>query len=206
MIGVHEVPNGSNRGPIQQTRPRGGVDFFQDFDFLVGRGYPWCVSFVLSCWAVGAKRPLPYQTAGAYEMFRWAQTVGWARPSGACAPGDLIVFNVGAGHIAMLESQAGSDVRTIDGNSSNQVRRVVRSRSAVRGGIHIPEEPVKLPPKLVPQPFWVVTTSERGHKRVVLTRFATEKRFIGLLAKLVSRYGINGLTVKRSRKRKLRPA
>ncbi len=201
QIGVYETS--SNRGGIQRTNPRGGVDYYQEHDFLYGVGYPWCVCFALTCWEEGAKHRLPYRTAGAYDMFSWAQRVGWARSSDKCQPGDLIVWNLGAGHISILESHGGSQVTTIDGNSGNRVRRVTRSRAMVRGGIHIPEEPAA--PTFVYEPFWVVTTSINGKKRVVLSQFATRKRFLGMFAKLALKYDKRGMTIRRggTRKRKV---
>src|SRR5215204_6481379 len=91
QLGVHEDPMGSNRG----TR----VEFYQRHDFLAGGGYPWCASFTLTCWEEGAGHPLPYKSAGAYDLYNWAKREGWSRPSKECIPGDLIVFNIGSGHI-----------------------------------------------------------------------------------------------------------
>ena len=200
QLGVYETS--SNRGGIQRTNPRGGVDYYQEHDFLAGIGYPWCVSFALTCWEEGAGYRLPYRTAGAYDMFSWAKRVGWARNSGDCQPGDLIVWNIGAGHLSMLELNSVSALITIDGNSSNRVQRVTRSRSQVRGGIHIPEQPAG--PVYVYEPFWVVTTSVNGKKRVVLSQFATRKRFLGLFARLALKYDRKGLTIRRGGTRKRR--
>jgi len=200
QLGVYETS--SNRGGIQRTNPRGGVDYYQEHDFLAGIGYPWCVSFALTCWERGSGYRLPYRTAGAYDMFSWAKRVGWARSSRDCQPGDLIIFNIGAGHLAVLEAQDGEYVRTIDGNSSNRVQRGRRHRSLVRGGVHIPEQPAG--PVYVYEPYWVVTTSLNGKKRVVLSQFATRKRFLGLFAKLALKYDRKGLTIRRGGTRKRR--
>ncbi len=207
QIGVNEVrsaENGwrSNRGPIQRSNPRGGVDYYQEHDFLAGVGYPWCVSFALTCWEQGARDALPYRTAGAYDMLNWARRVGWARSSKDCIPGDLIVWNIGSGHLSVLEGQNANMLTTIDGNSSNRVQRVNRSRVLVRGGVHIPEKPAG--PVYVYEPFWVVTTSVNGQKRVVLSQFATRKRFLGMFARLALKYDRNGMTIRRGGTRKRR--
>jgi hypothetical protein len=199
QLGVYETY--SNRGPLQRWNPSGGVDYFQGFDFLAGVGYPWCVSFALAAWSQGGKRPLPYKTAGAYDMFNWAKRNGWARPSRSCIPGDLIIFNIGAGHLAILEKPVGTDgmVHTIDGNSGNRVRRGVRSVNTVRGGVHIPEGAV-VPVKPPPEPYWVVTTSVNGKRVVVFSKFATEKTVLGLIPRWISKHK-GGITIKKGKVR-----
>lgn len=197
---VHEQPMGSNRGPVQHTSPTGGVDFFQQHDFLAGVGYPWCVDTWLTAWEVGAGRKLPYRTAGAYEMLRWAKQVGWFKASADCVPGDALVFQVGAGHLATLEAQAGPDfVKTIDGNHGNKVARATRPRSTCLGGIHVPEDKAPDPP--APMPFWVIATSVDGHRKLVFSQFATEKTVLGLLPRLVVKYGRSGVTITRGKPR-----
>lgn len=199
---VHETPDGSNRGPIQVTGPhRAGVDFFQEHDFLPGYAYPWCVDTWLSAWAVGAGRTLPYLSAGAYDILNWAKRAGWYRASADCVPGDALVFQVGAGHLATLEAQDGPDwVKTIDGNHGNRVARARRPRSSCLGGIHVPEDKAPDPP--APERFYVIATSESGHKVLVFTKFATEKTIAGLLPRLLVKYGRGGFTIKRGPVRK----
>lgn len=201
QIGVHEVPNSSNRGPIQRHAPSGGVDFYEEHDFLAGYGYPWCVTLWLTAWEVGAKHPLPYKTAGAYAMLNWARGAGWAVPSTKLQPGDGVVFNIGAGHLAMFEKWEGSMIHTVDGNTSNMVARRARPHSLVAGGIHVPEKMV-IPPKPVPKPFWVIATSENGKKKLVFTKFATEKQILGMMPRLLAKYGKSGITIKRGGERK----
>lgn len=190
QIGVHEAPMGSNRGPI--------VDFYEDHDFLPGHGYPWCVSFVLTCWQEGAGRPLPYKTASAYALLNWARGAGWVRRSTDLIPGDIVVFNVGSGHVGIFERWEGPFIQTIDGNHNNAVGRAVRSHDVVAGGIHVPEKAV-LPP--APEPYWVIATSESGHRKLLFSKFATEKTVLGLLPRWFAKYGVNGVTIKRGRER-----
>jgi hypothetical protein len=191
-VGTTEHPLGSNHG----TR----VDYYQSFDFLAGSGYPWCISFDLAAWAEGAERPLPYRTAGAYTLAWWARRVGWAKPLGALIPGDLVIFNVGSGHGALLELYKPPYVHTIDGNSLNRVRRVRRHESLVHTGIAVPEKPLTVP---VPEPFWVIVTSEGGHRQLLFTKFATEAFVLNkVLPRLVKKYGKAGITIKRGGVRK----
>lgn len=188
---VREYPDGSNRGPLQHTHPTGGVDFFQAHDFLPGVGYPWCVDAWLTAYEVGAGRKLPYLSPGAYDILNWAKRVGWYRPSLDCVPGDALVFQIGAGHLATLEEQDGPDyVRTIDGNISNRVARARRSRASCLGGIHVPEG--NPPDPRAPEPYWVIATSADGHRMLLFSKFATEKTVRGLLPRLVAKYAASG--------------
>lgn len=190
QIGVREDPMGSNSGQL--------VNFYQAHDFLPGGGYPWCASFVLTCWAEGAKKPLPYRTASAYGLLTWARGAGWAKPSTRLIPGDLVVFNVGSGHVAMFERWEGPFIQTVDGNHNDAVGRALRPHSDVAGGIHVPENPVSRP---APEPYWVIATSESGHRKLLFSRFATEKAVLGLLPRWFAKYGVNGVTIKRGRER-----
>jgi hypothetical protein len=199
-IGVHEVPSHSNRGPVQINNPNGGVDHFQDYDFLNGHGYAWCVCTVQAAWA-NAGHPLPYKTAGAYDLLNWARRVGWARPSKDCVPGDILVVNEGSGHACILEKQLGDSVQSIDGNYNDQVMRVTRPRSRVASGIHVPEVIHKtLPPP--PKPYWVITTSVNGHKQLVFSHYATQATIIKLMPALLKKFGKNGITIKKGGVRK----
>lgn len=197
---VHEMPVHSNRGPIQHTNPTGGVDFFQEHDFLNGVGYPWCVDTWLTAWAVGAGRTLPYLSAGAYDMLRWAKDHGWYKQSADCIPGDGLVFKVGAGHLATLEKQLGDSVQTIDGNHGDKVARAIRPRSLCLGGIHVPEDGKPDPP--APKPYFVIATSMNGHRKLVFSKFATDKEIFSMLPRLLAKYGPGGVTISRSRPRK----
>ena len=198
--GVHESPWGSNRGPIQRAFPRGGVDYYEDHDFLAGHGYPWCVTTWLTAWAVAGK-PIPYKTASVYAMLNWARGAGWAVSARNLVPGDGVAFNIGSGHWGTFLRWEGDMIVTIDGNTSDQVAIRKRPHHQVAGGVHVPEVAAK-PVKPLPEPFWVITTSENGHKKMVFTKFATEKKVRGMLPKLLAKYGKNGLTIKRGGVRK----
>jgi len=196
-IGVKEVPLGSNRGPIQVTNPNGGVDFFQTHDFVNGGGYAWCACFWLTCWAeVG--HPFPYLSPGAYSLGDWAKANGMSKPVTELVPGDGCVWNEGAGHISMFESYDSSTgtVHTIDGNWGDQVMRATHSAVDLRVGIHISETPTNLPKP--PQPYFVIATSVNGHKKILFSKFATRKKVLGILPRILAKYGKNGVTVKRS--------
>lgn len=190
-VGTRENPMGSNSGwRVRQ---------YQAATFLGGTGWPWCAAF--TCWVwEHAGHKLPYRTASAYGMLSWARGAGWAKASHDLTPGDLVVFNVGSGHIAIFERWDGDTIHTIDGNHLNMVARASRHRSTVAGGIHIPETPVA-PPKPVPKPYWVIATSESGHRKLIFSKFATEKTILGLLPRLLAKYGRQGITITRGKER-----
>jgi hypothetical protein len=191
QIGVQEHPLGSNSG--ERVRQ------YQSATFLGGTGWPWCVAFCLWCWKQ-AGHQLPYKTASAYGMLNWARGAGWAIPSAGLVPGDGVAFNVGSGHFAMFERWEGDYIHTIDGNHNNAVGRAVRHKSLVAGGIHVPE--AAHAPVHVPKPYWVIAGSERGHRVLVFSKFATEKTVLGLLPRLFKKYGRAGITIKKGGERK----
>lgn len=190
-LGVTEHPMGSNTG--RRVRQ------YQAATFLNGTGWPWCAAFCCWVWE-RAGHKLPYPTASAYGMLNWAQGAGWAKPSHALVPGDLVVFNVGSGHIAIFERWEGNLIHTIDGNHLNRVMRAARPWSKVAGGIHIPERIEK--PVHVPRPYWVIAGSEHGKRVLLFSKFATQKQILGLLPRLLAKYGRAGITIQRGKEKK----
>jgi hypothetical protein len=185
QIDVHEVPWGSNSGPK--------VREYQAATFLRGTGWPWCVAFCQ--WVLEkAGAPLPYRSAGVYDLLRWAKRAGvstW-NPS----PGDLVCFGIGQGHIGILERIDAHDVHTIDGNTSDQVARRTRPRSQVVGYIDTAKAIAAKPRK---QPLWTVTTSENGHRKV---HAVWAQSNVGkLLPKVLANKLVDGVTITRGRKK-----
>jgi len=200
-LGVHEAPDGTNRGPIQVADPQGGVDFFEQHDFVAGVGYPWCVTLFLTAWAVGAKHPLPYLTPSAHALGDWARKQGWAKTIRDLIPGDGCDWNEGSGHFSMFESfdpKTGL-VHTIDGNWNNRVQRATHKIASLRTAVAIPETHRVRKPK---PPLWTVATSASGHKVVLFSQRATETAFLKtILPPLVHRYGKAGLTIRKGKKK-----
>lgn len=196
-LGVHETS--SNRGPIQVTNPPGGVDFFQQQDFVNGVGYPWCASFWLACWS-SIGHPFPYRSPGAHALGNWAKQHGWAKSINDLIPGDGCDWNEGDGHLSMFESYDRTKglVHTIDGNWSNKVMRVTHKIGDLRVGIHVPETGVA-PPAL--KPYFVIATSVNGHRKILFSQYATQKKVLGILPRLLASWGKNGITIKRSKKK-----
>lgn len=183
---VREVPTGSNSGPR--------VRQMQAHTWLGGTGWPWCVAACV-CWAEEAGFKLPYQGAGAYAFLDWARKAGWAVPPSKAIPGDFVVFSIGSGHMGMLEYSVGpSKVTTIDGNSSDRVKRNVRSTGVVRGYIHLPEKHQTQPAR---PPVFEVVTSESGHKMIYASKASNiAKKLPGILKK-----NPKGVTIRRRKKK-----
>lgn len=110
--GVHESPWGSNRG--------GDVHRYQSSTGAYGAA--WCASFFWYCWQVAGYRGTT--SAGAWDTTdsHGTHIVDIAHAK----PGDGVSFDVGNGHIGMYLSHTASTVKTIDGNTSDQV--AVRER------------------------------------------------------------------------------
>lgn len=186
---VHEVPMGSNKGPR--------VEYYQTFDWLAGGGYPWCVDFFQAAWA-NAGHPLPYKTAGAFDLDNWARKHNWDEKVVNLIPGDGICLGAPvakAGHYCMYLDHTKTMVETVNGNVSDKVDVRKWPRASIRGCMHIPEVinvPVQKPP------LYVVVTSVNGHKKVIVTQ-RTWKRIAPLLPNIVKKRGWNGFTIKRVR-------
>lgn len=196
-LGVHETYR--DRGPIQVTNPNGGVDFFQSHDFVAGYGYPWCAAFWLTCWAMAGKA-FPYRSPSAHALGDWARQHGWAKPIHDLVPGDGCDWYEGSGHVSLFESYNPNTgvVTTIDGNWNNRVARATHRASNLRVGIHVPETGVTPP---APKPYFVIATSVNGKRKVLFSQYATQRKVLGILPRLLRRWGANGITIKRSKKK-----
>lgn len=196
-LGVHETYR--NRGPIQVSNPPGGVDLFQEKDFAAGVGYSWCASFWVACWAMSG-HPFPYPSASAYAIGDWARQHGWTKSVTTLIPGDGCVWNEGAGHMSLFERYDPNTglVHTIDGNWGDRVARATHPVRYLRVGIHVPEKKVTTLPK---KPYFVIATSVNGHKKILFSQYAYQRKVIGVLPRLLKRWGVNGITIKRSKKK-----
>lgn len=139
-LGEREQPPGSNRSPF--------IDSLAPLTTYRARGVPWCARFVVWAIVVGAKVDYPCRSARAWDHGDDARKRGWRlAPTAAnlqrLAPGDLVTFKNGSGHIAIFESHRVVDgvayVTTIDGNSGDAVARRERPLSIVRDLIAWPE-------------------------------------------------------------------
>ena len=184
--GVHEIPDGSNRGPR--------VEFYQAHTWLGGTGWPWCAAFVDTAWEVGGGLALPWRTAGAWDMGDRARKAGWTvRSPAELVPGDPVVWAFGTGHVSLFLSTKDGWVTTIDGNVSNKVDKRTRPVTQVRDFIHVPELAVPLPAKDTRPPVFEVVGADDG-ERVI---YVSGARAVGRnLAKILGRHP-EGVVIRR---------
>ena len=95
-------------------------------------GVAWCVYFV--CWCAyksGAPIPTTYGYVG--DMSSYFKARGKYKSAGSYKPkaGDLMIQ--GDRHIGIVISAGASSFETVEGNSSNSVKRVTRSYGEVSG-------------------------------------------------------------------------
>lgn len=193
QIGEHETPDGSNSGPF--------VVECQRATWLAGTGWPWCIAFIQEAYKQ-AGQPLPYLGAGAYDLLDWFRKnrPDWVVPLANARPGAIVIYNVGAGHGALLDQTivAGGQVVTVGGNEANAVRRVPRDRSLVRGVIQqpqpkppvkpaVPAEPAPVQAPVKPPKMYEVVTAADGQSKIVYVSGANAiaKR----LQRLTDRFG-----------------
>ena len=124
---VHEMPDGSNESP-RIARYRSAVRWAPG-------PLAWCGYFV--SWVardVGA--PIG---AGGHGIGLVSEIRHWAIRTGRWRTtphrGNLVVFRFG--HVGIVERVAGYTVVTIEGNHSNRVARVARSRRQIRGYVRL---------------------------------------------------------------------
>lgn len=187
-VGQREQPPGSNRGPFVQE--------CQAATWLAGSGWPWCCATIIKAWTV-AGFSLPWRGAGAWALLDWyrAHLPKTVVPLKDARPGSAVVFNIGTGHVGMLEKQydGGAFVHTIDGNWQDAVTRVAHPVNVVRGVVD-PVETGTVP--AAKHAKWEVVTSASGHSKIV---FASGSKGIGRkLPQLLNRFG--GVTIRRRKK------
>lgn len=115
-VGEHEEPWGSNRGPR--------VHFYQSSTGAYNTF--WCASFFWKAWQ-GAGY------TGAVSAGAWYSTdhIGTRKTRASAKPGCGVSFNIGDGHIGMLLAFIGDQVKTVDGNTSDEVAVRLRPASEI---------------------------------------------------------------------------
>lgn len=119
QLGVHEIPDGSNRGP-RISYPIGAVPSYQSSTGAYG--LPWCASFQQWALALILGHELADRSAGVFAIKDWAWRHGLVHA--IPKPTDLVAFVDGSGHIGMVETIAGNGFWSLEGNEGNAVRRV----------------------------------------------------------------------------------
>ncbi|MDO8211383.1 CHAP domain-containing protein [Conexibacter sp. CPCC 206217] len=130
-VGQAEFPPGSNDSPRIAT--------YREATAGSGVG-PWCAYFT-SWLGEQAGTPLGDNGQGfgrVDDVYAWAQRVGRAVPNGPGVvpnPGDLIVWDE---HIGMVEQVLPDGrIQTIEGNSSDQVKRNVHEQGSALGYVRM---------------------------------------------------------------------
>lgn len=110
QLNVHEVPWGSNSGA--QVRVYQAV--------TGGFGEPWCASF--RSWALVECGYKGRVSARAWDFDDIGTRISTGSKNiGAAQVGDAVTYNFGAGHIGTYLSHTSSMVKTVDGNTSDEV-------------------------------------------------------------------------------------
>jgi hypothetical protein len=119
QLGVHEIPDGSNRGP-RISYPLAGVPSYQSSTGAYAA--PWCASFQQWTLLRVLGHAIADRSAGVFYIKDWAWRHGLihAIPK----PTDLVAFVDGSGHIGMVETIARTGFWSLEGNEGNAVRRV----------------------------------------------------------------------------------
>ena len=89
-------------------------------------GAAWCHMFVSWCAnQAGVSSAIVPKTASTTDGMNWFIAKGQFKYKGSYTPkrGDLIYFKTGRSHVGLVERSSGGTVYTVEGNSSNQVRR-----------------------------------------------------------------------------------
>jgi hypothetical protein len=116
ILGVHEIPDGSNDGP--------GVRKIQSATGAYRA--PWCVSTVQYVWTEAGLGIWADGTAGAYYLASYAQQHGATipKPVAGCA----VVYHIGQGHAGtVVQVNRNGTFYAIEGNEGNAVRRMLRN-------------------------------------------------------------------------------
>lgn len=190
-LGEHEVPLGSNTGPF--------VIECQRSTSLPGTGWPWCAALARRAWQASGVE-VPYTGASAYGLLSYYQAnlPKWVVPRSLWSdakPGAFVVFNIGAGHVALLVkpiSGNATTVTTIGGNESDSVRETTRPLSLVRGIVDPPENPPKKPPLSKPRVFEVASSSSGQRKLIYVSGASAISRKIG---RILNGKGRGGITI-----------
>lgn len=116
QVGVHEVPWGSNTGP-QVSVYQSVCDAYHE---------PWCACFVSWCLVEEG-----YRGKVSARAWDWAD-IGTPVDLADAQVGDIVPFNIGDGHVGIYLSHTATDVKTVDGNTSDQVAVRERPISIIR--------------------------------------------------------------------------
>lgn len=128
LLGIHEVPAHSNRGPAQVDGI--GVDRIESVTH--SEGEPWCVATVQYIWVRVLRTTWADDTAGAYYLAEYAAQHGCVISSPV--PGCGVVYHIGEGHAGTIVSvnRLLRTFKAVEGNEQDAVSLVARSPRQIR--------------------------------------------------------------------------
>lgn len=151
LLGIHEVPDGSNNGP--------GVHMIQSSTGAFGE--PWCVSTVQFVWEKVFGVFLADRTANAYYLADWGLKHALTIP--VPLRGCPVVYHLGDGHAGIVSDVGlNGSFHAIEGNEANAVRWVQRNLHQVRCTFLLPHDLLKVPLPHVPVGKAPEVISEHG--------------------------------------------
>lgn len=123
LVGTVEDPPGSNRGPvIDALNKNAGIPI----------GSPWCAAFATGMYAYSPKNPFSKGIGSAYKIAEWGKKQKCVvEAKGTAMGGDILVIlrGDGHGHVGLVACDLGDRVATIEGNSGNAVKQLIRKKA-----------------------------------------------------------------------------
>lgn len=115
LLGIHEIPDGSNSGPdVHRIQSSTGA-----------YNAPWCVSTVQYIIEQATGSTIADRTANAYYLASYGTAHGWHRPLPVLA--GPVVYRIGQGHAGTVVAvHADGTFDAVEGNEGNAVRLVYR--------------------------------------------------------------------------------
>jgi len=157
LIGIREIPPGSNKTPI-------GVEFGWN-------GVPWCAETV--CVILLRAGFAIKKNASAWGLGRQLVKAGWKKISpDKLEAGDVVVFKFS--HVGICEARKDATrLVTIEGNHGDRVARAIRSESVIDYGVRPPYAASPVKPKKHP----VLSVGDTGKAVVALQKYLIHKGF-----------------------------
>ena len=115
LLGIHEVPDGSNSGPaVHRIQSATGA-----------YGAPWCVSTVQYIVKQVTGHTIADGTAGVYYLISYGQAHGWQKPRPVV--GGPVCYRIGQGHAGtVVQVLEDGSFYAVEGNEANAVRLMHR--------------------------------------------------------------------------------
>lgn len=121
LIGIHEIPDGSNDGP----------DVHRLQASTKAYGAPWCVSTAQDIAIHTYGHTFADDTANAYYYESYARSHGWVIPRPL--PGCFVAYHIGDGHFGTVaDLHPNGTFDAIEGNEQNAVRLMTRDPRTLR--------------------------------------------------------------------------